>query len=115
MSHRRALAFVDRFGPRIYLLIVFLLAISSSILYYKAVNLSHAIQNERRDTIRRECQTQNRNHDVAVETLNKLLLKSGVPKSRQEASRKFTVKLINALSPVQDCDHIVAVSTKTGA
>jgi len=74
-----------------------------------AQDLAEQIQRERIRSIRSNCEAQNRRNRRTIETLDELIL--GMPpgprKKRAKQNRVGTVLLINALSPVRDCDRLV--------
>jgi hypothetical protein len=72
-----------------------------------AAATSAAIQKNRIETIRHNCNDQNLRHNAAVNALYDLLKKSGVRPERRRQAAASTIELINALAPFQDCDKVV--------
>lgn len=73
------------------------------------------VQQERVDSVRRNCDSQNDRHKAAVIALHDLLKKAGVKPPKQKAAAAPVLSLINALAPKQNCDAAVkkAVHTKS--
>lgn len=76
------------------------------------VMLFVTINNERGRNVRNSCEETNRRHNSTVARLDARLDKAKLRASPAQAnrlreSREFTVSLIDALQPVQDCDEVV--------
>lgn len=71
------------------------------------------IQDQRRDSILRTCEDQNKRHGDTLKVLDKVIAKvlksdpSETTKKQLAASRANNVLLINALAPKQDCATLV--------
>lgn len=83
-----------------------------------AVDLSHQIQQERRDATYSVCADQNRRHDA---TINQLLIEvryykkhlpRGTSAAQLQRSIDANISLINALAPAQDCKALAKRVTK---
>jgi hypothetical protein len=77
--------------------------------------LARAIQDQRKDAIRSNCQAQNRRHRDTIRALDVLIarLPSGPRRARAKANRRGTVFLLNAIVPHQDCSALVAKAAPT--
>lgn len=77
----------------------------------KAINTANDVQEAREDAIRTTCQETNERHDNTIEALDDALDRAEHLHPAQaeqiERSRTFTVLLINALVPKQDCEQRV--------
>jgi uncharacterized protein YlxW (UPF0749 family) len=108
-----------RLQRRIFLFINCVSAVAMGILFWAVVHqqhqitrANHAIQEQRHESIIRDCQDQNVRHDNTIKTLNKLI--ANLPRderARAETNKAFTVVLINALAPKQNCNSIADVAT----
>jgi hypothetical protein len=73
----------------------------------KASDLAQAIQRQRVSQARDNCLDENARHKNTVDTLDGLIADLPAARRKQaEASRQFTVLLIDALAPVRDCDLV---------
>lgn len=92
---------------RIFLALNTVAAIAMAILLVQHRHLSHQQRIDRRTTIIRSCNDQNARHVETIRTLDNLIAKLP-PSQRAQANRskQFTVLLINALAPVQDCEKL---------
>lgn len=82
--------------------------------FEKLDELVKTINDERVVNIEGGCEAQNRRHDQAVVTLDRLIAE--IPpenQSRAVETRNFTVALIDALVPKRDCDAVVDRQTGT--
>lgn len=75
------------------------------------------IQSQRERNIRESCEAQNRRHDGTIGVLDRLIAqraKSASPAEvrQMRSSRAYTVLLIDALAPHQDCADVVARSLR---
>lgn len=69
----------------------------------------HALRSERQRNARAACVDQNRRHDQTILTLDRLLAQAEADATPTQLgqlrqSRLFTVLLVNALAPHQNCD-----------
>lgn len=76
------------------------------------------IQRQRAESIQRECRNQNLRHENTIDQLNEqiaVILKTH-PSRAQEIRRqvKYTIALIDALAPHQDCAKQVKTSVEAG-
>lgn len=106
--------------PRWQLVAVYLaFATACAIGFEQQHEQSQAIQTQRAESIRRQCEDQNRRNKATIARLDlrlkQLEEKAGpVAAARARASRDFTVALIDSLAPPQNCDDVVAQSTTGG-
>lgn len=70
------------------------------------------IQHQRRESIMRSCDDQNRRNAKTIQTLDNLIAKFP-PKRRAEAeaNKVYSVLLINALAPKQNCIKLTKLAT----
>jgi uncharacterized membrane protein YccC len=75
----------------------------------RAQQLARDIQKERARSIRQNCEDQNMRHTRTIDALDKAIAAATPParKARAVANRIYTVRLINALAPLRDCDAVV--------
>jgi hypothetical protein len=73
----------------------------------KANELAHAIQEQRVTQAHDNCLDENTRHRNTVATLDGVIARLPAARRKQaEASRQFTVLLIDALAPVRDCELV---------
>lgn len=83
-------------------------AIALAVMFYFISNQNQTIQDQRRESILRACRDQNARHFNTIKTLDKLIAQLPESQRKQaEGSRNFTVLLIDALAPVQNCKKLV--------
>jgi hypothetical protein len=80
-------------------------------------NITHQIQDQRKDSIRAQCLDQNKRHDSTAFALH-LAMKDAIkrdPHRAREISRSSRVSLglIDALAPHRNCEALVKVSTES--
>ena len=95
-------------------------AASVGILFYafrvtanRVTNQTILIQQQRAEGILRNCMDQNQRHRSTIATLDSVIAQ--LPKSQRAQAiknRNFTVLLIDALAPLQDCQRLVRISTQ---
>jgi hypothetical protein len=102
-----------RLQRRIFLAINIAAAVAMAVLFYFIVHQQHeiskqtdVIQAQRIEAIVRECQSSNDRHDKAVHILNELLSVPGVSAARRHDTKRFTVPLISAITPKQNCNKL---------
>lgn len=76
-------------------------------LIIKVARNSAEIQQERKESIRRNCKDSNERHDKTLSRLKQLLSKSPQSEAEKTATFKSTEFIINALVPKQDCEKLV--------
>lgn len=83
-------------------------AIAMGVLFYFVHEQGQTIQAERRASVLRNCHDQNQRHWNTIATLDELIAQAPPARRAQAAaSRRYTVLLIQALAPLQDCDALV--------
>jgi hypothetical protein len=103
---------VRRILPRFFAALGIALAVGAMFFaVFRSIAVTHAIQVERARNVLTNCESQNRRHDATIETLDRQI--EQVQRVKPElatqfrASRNFTVLLINAMAPKQDCAALV--------
>lgn len=80
----------------------------------EAKNATSNIQSQRKESIRRGCEDQNARHNNTISILNSLIAKLPPDqRARAQANKEFTILLINALAPKQNCNLLVKKAVKT--
>lgn len=88
---------------------------SAQALARQAQEIGARIQAERVRNIRDGCEAQNMRHRNAVKFIDSYIRKSPpAQRAAAEANRKVTVRFINTLAPLQNCDEVVARQTRPG-
>lgn len=100
---------------RVFVVLNVVAAIAFAVLFYFVHEQGQTIQRERRAAVIRACQDTNERHRNTIRTLDQRIAKLP-PKQRAQAmnGRDFTVQLINALAPLQDCEKLADRVVPTG-
>lgn len=89
--------------------VIVLLMVASLVQRSQLQSFAEKIQQNRVEVTRRACEDQNTRHDDTVTQLDALIaLAPANQRAQAKASEKYTVRLIDALVPVRDCDKVVA-------
>ena len=93
------------------------IADENRVLALRVDGLARAIQDQRKESIRTNCRTQNKRHKAAISATLRLLARPAVPPSRtltpaqQRAQRTVIVGWVGVLVPKQNCALLVKKAT----
>ena len=83
------------------------LAIQNRQLSKASAELARRVQQQRLDGIRSNCEDQNRKHGDTIRSLRASARRLKIPRSEWPERLGPTIRLINALAEVRDCDTVI--------
>lgn len=95
-------------------IVVLLMSLTLALAVYALIE----VENQRSASILRECRDQNARHTATVDELNRemgIYIRKASPAKRAQLkqSEGFTILLIDALAPYENCQHVLAKTTLT--